>query len=335
MRAIATATKKHTKMRPIIKGLYTLAAIIFVASVSAQTQTYTHNGTTIKLRKISVEVGAEKPFSAIHLSDSHLAYADERNDERKIKLSARRTKLFGNPEAALEAQRQYAIEKNLPIIHTGDMIDFVSEANLDRAKAIFDKGEWLVCAGNHEYSLYVGEAKEDAAYRAQSYNKVEAIYPNNLTFYSRVINGVNFVMLDNGYYRISKEQFSQMKREVKKGLPIVMVCHNPLYTPELCSHSLKATKGKAGNVVGAPRTITDTYAQKERPKGEEWRNRTVQQRADKTTLRFCQWLKKQEMLRAILCGHCHFYYQTQFSPTATQYVTSAGYKGNGYIVEFK
>ena len=77
------------------------------------------------------------------------------------------------------------------------------------------------------------------------------------------------------------------------------------------------------------------YAYRIGPKGEEWRNRSVQQRADRTTLRFCKWLKKQEELKGILCGHCHFYFKSQFSPTATQYTVGAGYKGNGYIVHIK
>lgn len=308
---------------------------MFVASVSAQTISYTHEGATIKLRTIEIEAGAEKPFSVLHCSDSHLAYADEQDDSRKQKLANRRIKIFRNPEAMVRAHLQYAKERSLTIVHTGDMIDFVSSANLNKAKDIFGQGDWIVCAGNHEYSLYVGEAKEDAAYRAQSYDKVQAVYPNDLTFHSHIVNGVNFVTLDNGYYRFSKEQFAKMKAEVKRGLPIIMVCHNPLYTPDLCDYSLRASKGKAGHVVGAPHEITDTYAHKERPKGEEWRNRSVQQRADKTTLRFCKWLKKQEALKAILAGHCHFYYKTQFSPTATQYIVGAGYKGESYIVNIK
>lgn len=319
----------------IICGVCTLAATMFAAGVSAQTVSYTHNGTTIKLRTIEIEVGAEKPFSVLHISDSHLAYADERDNSRKQKLANRRIKGFKIPEASLKAHREYAKKNNMIIVHSGDMIDFVSEKNLDIAKDIFSEGDWIVCAGNHEYSQYVGEAKEDSAYRAQSYDKVQAVYPNDLTFHSRVVNGVNFVTLDNGYYRFSKEQFAKMKAEVKKGLPIVMVCHNPLYTPDLCNYSLEASKGKAGNVAGAPRKITDTYATKLRPEGEEWRNRSVQQRADKITLKFCKWLKKQKELKAILTGHCHFYYKTQFSKSATQYTVSKGYSGHGYIVNIK
>ena len=321
--------------KTILCGLYTLAAIVFAAGVSAQMQTYTHEGATIKINTVEIEAGIEKPFSVLHISDSHLVYADERDTERKMKLAARRSKKFRNSEAMVNAQRQYAIENNMPIIHTGDLCDFVSEANLDAAKRIFSKGEWIVAAGNHEYSLYVGEAKEDDAYRAQSYDKVQAVYPNNLRFYSKVINGVNFVAIDNGYYKFSKEQFSLMKKEVKKGLPIILACHNPLYTPGLCELIQKGDKTKPTGTVGAPFAVTEEYYHKERPAGEEWRNRNVQQRADKTTLKFHKWLQKQEELKGILCGHVHINSTTQFSPTAKQYSVRAGFRGVCNLVYIK
>ena len=321
--------------KTILCGLYTLAAIVFAASVSAQTRSYTHNGVTIKIYEIEIEAGAENPFSVLHISDSHLVYADERDGERKVKLAARRYKKMKDSESVINVHRQYAIENNLPIVHSGDMMDFVSEANIEAAKRVFSQGEWIVATGNHEFSLYVGEAKEDDAYRAQSYDKVQAVYPNDLTFYSKVINGVNFVALDNGYYKVSKEQFAKMKNEVKKGLPIILVCHNPLYTPELCELIQKGNKTQPSGTVGAPLEVTEQYYHKERPAGEEWRNRNVQQRADKTTLKFCKWLKKQEELKGILCGHVHINSETQFSPTAKQYSVRAGFRGACNLVHIK
>jgi 3',5'-cyclic AMP phosphodiesterase CpdA len=322
-------------IKNILCGLYTLAAIFFAASVSAQTQSYTKDNVTIKIGEIEIEAGIEKPFSVLHVSDSHLVYADERDTERKAKLAAKRAKKMRNSEAVLNVHRQYAMENNLMIVHSGDMMDFVSEANLDVAKRIFSQGDWLVAVGNHDFSLYVGEAKEDDAYRAQSYDKVQAVYPNDLTFYSKVVNGVNFVALDNGYFNITKEQFAKMKAEVKRGLPIILVCHNPLYTPELRELIQKGDKSKATGMVGAPLEVTEAYYHKERPAGEEWRNRNVQQRADKTTLKFCKWLKKQDELKAILCGHVHINSATQFSPTAKQYSVRAGFRGACNLVHIK
>ena len=58
-----------------------------------------------------------------------------------------------------------AKEYGVPIIHTGDLIDFVSLANLERAERFISENDCFTVAGNHEFSLYVGEAKEDAASR--------------------------------------------------------------------------------------------------------------------------------------------------------------------------
>ena len=312
--------------------LLSLTLIAFAATAHGES---IPNGIALKIKTIEIDAGAEKEFSVLHISDSHLALADERNDERKVKLSTKRTKIFGNSYAVIEAQRNFAKENDLTIVHTGDLIDFVSEANIECAAKLFSEGKWIVCAGNHEYSLYVGEAREDAAYRAQSYDKIQSAYPNDLTFYSRVTNGVNFVALDNGYYKFSKEQFSLMKKEVKRGLPIIMVCHNPLYSPEFCDYMLERTKGKATGLVGVPEKVTSTYINKPRPAGQEWKYTTIQQRADKTTLKFCKWLRKQETLKGILCGHIHSNTKSQFSPTAVQYSVRAGSRGQCCVVNIK
>ena len=66
----------------------------------------------------------------------------------------------------------------------------------------------------------------------------------------------------------------------------------------------------------------------------EWRDRRVQQRADAPTKEFIKYLKAQPLLKAILCGHCHAFWQEPFSPTAMQYVCSATYRGEGYAIGF-
>ena len=220
-------------------------------------------------------------------------------------------------------------------MHTGDLIDFVSHANLEYVKQKLEAVNCLISAGNHEYSQYVGEAKEDEAYKSQSYDKVQASYPNNLRFDSRIINGVNFVAIDDVYYNFTKEHKELMKAEVKKGLPIVMICHVPLYTPELYAIMMHQNKGRCAYVTGAPLELTQTYEQDpNRPPHEQWRNRSVQQQSDKETLDFIKWLKKQPLLKAIICGHLHLFYQGTFSPTAMQYIVGAGYAGQAYEIKF-
>ena len=287
----------------------------------------------LSLRSVRIPVGIEKPFSALHVSDSHLTFADTRDDERKWKLAAGRQRAFQRAEHYLDEAINFANRHEMPILHTGDLIDFVSEANLDMVAAHFQQADWFVCAGNHEFSQYVGEALEDEAYRAVSYDKVQAAFPNDITCASRVINGLNLVSLDNGYYQVNERQFRFVEEQVKKGLPIVLMVHVPFYTPEHCAFQLKNNKGLCAYMAGVPLEITSTYAPNFKGT-EQWRNRGVQQRATKTTLEFVDWLRKQPLLKGILAGHCHHYYQEQFSPTCTQFTVAAGYGGKAQVVQF-
>ncbi len=288
-----------------------------------------------EIRKIRIPVGAKAPFRALHISDTHITRVDDRDNERKKKLAEARGRVFPRAEQYFDAAIRYAEEQQITILHTGDIIDFVSEANMDFLKATLNVNNSFVSAGNHEYSQYVGEAREDAAYKAQSYRRIENSCPNNLTTASHVINGVNFVALDDVYYNFTKAQHKWMKQEVKRGLPIVLMCHVPIYTPEHCRSILEGNKGLAGYMTGAPLELTETYqTDPSLPADLQWRNRSVQQKADHETQDFIKWLKKQPLLKAVLCGHCHEFYAERLSPTAMQYTVGACYKGMAYEIEF-
>lgn len=284
---------------------------------------------------ITIPVGATEPFYALHLSDTHLTRVDERDNQRKKDLSQWRKESFPKAEAYFDAAIKYARQENMVILHTGDLIDFVSEANLDYVKEKLAGVDCFFAAGNHEYSQYVGEAKEDEAYKAQSYDKVQAAYPNNLKFATRVINGVNFVAIDDVYYNFTEEHLRLMKAEVKKGLPIVIMCHVPFYTPHFYEIEMHKTNGACAYVTGAPLKLTETYpGNPNLPEDELWRNRSVQQRADKATLDFVKWAKKQPLIKAILCGHNHDFYQGPFSDTAMQHMAGATYDGKATEIKF-
>lgn len=288
-----------------------------------------------ELRRIMIDVGASRPFSALHISDSHLTRVDSRDNERKMALSKKRAKIFPDAERYFSEALRYASANDMLLLHTGDLIDFVSDANLEYVANVLSSAYCFQSAGNHEYSQYVGEAKEDAAYKAQTYDRVQKAYANDLDFASFVVNGVNFVAVDDVYYNFTERQRKLMKKEMKKGLPVVMLCHVPLYTPGQCAAVLKSNGGKAGYVTGAPLEITSKYPDyPDLPPEKYWKNRSVQQRADEPTLKFISWLKKQPQLKAILCGHTHVFHQEQFSPTAVQYTVGAAYKGDAYEIEF-
>ncbi|MBQ6286367.1 MAG: metallophosphoesterase [Bacteroidales bacterium] len=290
----------------------------------------------LTIKEITLKVGATKPFDVLHMSDTHIVRADNRDDERKALLAAARLRHMNAGEHYMDEAIRYANEHGMYMMHTGDLYDFVSEANLDFAASRMLAADWFVSAGNHEYSKYVGEAKEDEAYKDDSREAVQGAYPNDLTFASRVINGVNFVAIDDVYYNITERQHALMEEEMKKGLPVIMLCHVPLYTPEFCASELEACNGNCAYLTGVPLEITSKYDPGVTyPEGEEWRYRKVQQKSDKPTLEFVAWLKEQKLLKAILCGHCHRFFEERFSPTAVQYAVDATYNGGVHVVHFR
>lgn len=288
----------------------------------------------LKVKEIEIAAGATKPFTAIQVSDTHIVRVDKRDNERKMMLAAGRS-FASHGEHYLDEAINLAKKDGSLLLHTGDMIDFVSEANLETAEDHFAGNDWFVSAGNHEYSQYVGEAKEDAAYKAQSFARVQAAFPNDLSFASRVVNGVDFVAIDDVYYNVTAEIHERCRKEFEKGLPVVLLCHVPFYGPELYKYVMTATHNRCAYVTGAPDERVATYEKgKVYPPGEEWRHRAVQQKTDRPTADFIAWLKEQKLLKAILCGHLHHHFEERFSPTAIQYVCSATYKGDACKIRF-
>ena len=304
-----------------------------LAQVDAESNDYIDLKT---VRHLTIPVGATKPFKALHLSDTHLTRVDDRDNERKHKLAESRRKVFPMAERYFDAAIRYAAANKLMMLHTGDLQDFVSYANLDCIAQKLGVGDWFTAAGNHEYSQYVGEAREDEAYKAQSYDKVQAVFPNDLTVASRIINGVNFVAIDNVYYYVTAEQHQAVKREFEKGLPVVLMCHIPFYTPEHCQVTLKKHQGRTSYMVATPPQIINDYrSNPDNPVSESHRNRPVPATlVSPATQEFYDWLKEQPQLKAILCGHMHEFFEERFSPTAVQYTVGANYFGYAQEIEF-
>ena len=278
----------------------------------------------MKLIETNITVGAVEPFELLHISDTHLTLADDRDDERKLKLAEERAKYFPHAEEYLAEAEEYAAERDMTIVHTGDLIDFVSEANLDRAREFCENNDVFFAAGNHEFSLYVGEAFEDEAYKMQSFALVQSFCGNDLRFASRVMHGVNFVALDNVYYDFTARQLEQLKAEVARGLPIVLMMHTPLYTQALCAHAMEELHQPCAYLVGAPEECLAAYPP----------DRRVQQQPTRDTLAMIDYIQSQPQIRAILAGHLHYNYEGPLPCGTMQYVTGGGFQNCAREITF-
>lgn len=257
----------------------------------------------MKTPTIQIKVGAETPFKIMHITDTHLMRVDERECERKLALAKSRYPVFPRVEENFAHICELADKLRIPIVHTGDFLDFVSMKNLETVKEFTEKYDVFTSAGNHDFSLFMGEAFEDADYRNQSLATVQKSFTNDIRASSRVINGVNFVALDNGYYLFDEMQFDFLEKEVEKGYPIVLALHVPLYEKQLFD-DLYYNREKFGMrpltypcayLAGVPNELLQRYAD----------HLIKQQTPDKITLAMIEYIKEQPLIKAVLCGHLH------------------------------
>jgi len=253
-----------------------------------------------------------RPFSVLHISDTHLtdAYPDE--DQWKQKLKAQSTPQFGgHQEESLRESVAWAKANCDYLIHTGDVMDWHSRKNLDLAKKYLGNAAFGAI-GNHEFTLYHYLAKKAGVSKskAEILKILQPYFPFDLTFASQVINGVNFVSLDDTCARVSVEQVRRFKAEVEKGYPIVLLKHVPYYTDFIWTATEKYwTSGTHFRTTTVPPRRNDALAQVNDP----------------VTRDFVAYLKTVKELKAILAGHEHITVQDRFSPTAMEYLVGGNY----------
>ncbi len=268
----------------------------------------------MKLIRSTVEVGLERPVKLLHVTDTHLGLVDESDDERKHKLSKR----FSNPmiETYLYEQISYAAENCDLLVHTGDLIDFISDANVKKAREILKDERIFFTAGNHDFSRYVGEAWEDKSYKMNSY-MLTGGFGTPMFFDSRVVGGLNIVGIDNSYYTFEDWQLSRLKKEVAKGLPVILAFHDPLFEQSLYDYHMSIPGSDCTYLVGCDEEHLEPYSE----------FRAVQQRPDAPTLAMIDYIKSEPAIKAILTGHLHFDFESFVAPGMPQFVTGGGYDG--------
>lgn len=284
----------------------------------------------LTLERTTINAGAEKPFRLLHVTDTHICLADERDDERKRELAKKRAAAFegGIPGSCMEYFRQscnFAREQNALLVHTGDLFDFVSEAHLEIAPKLLSlPDDYFMAVGNHEFSLYVGEAFEDETYKAQSFDRVQAAMPRyNLRFDSRIVNGVNLIAIDDVYYDFSAYALERLKAEAEKGLPMILFFHTPLYTPELYDEIINKRGAAYCSIIGVPTELMQNYDD----------HRFRQQVCTPQTQRFIDYMLSQPLIKAVVAGHKHFSHESPLKNGVMQYITGCQYDNIARLIE--
>lgn len=263
----------------------------------------------IKIIKSELKLGAISPFKLLHVTDSHIALDDPGQ-------SFGRFEIFPDAERFFEQTAEYAKTNNIPILHTGDFIDFTSGANLEYIDKHLAPLDYMYAAGNHDFCHRVGFAREDKQYKLDQMKLTAPHIRCNLHFDSRVINGVNIVTLDNSYYLMTEGQIDLLRAEAAKGLPIILAMHNPLYTKEYADIIL-GEGNKCSYLCGAPEEYTSKYPE----------DRRLQQTPDEATLKAIDYILSELLIKAVIVGHTHRNYECLLPNGVPQITTAGGYSG--------
>ena len=269
----------------------------------------------MELIKSTLNIGLERPLKVLHVTDSHVALVDDRDNERKHALAKR----LGSAKKEQFFQEQLEYAKNCCdlMVHTGDLIDFTSYANFDFARKVLAEEKVFFTAGNHEFSQYVGEAYEDRAYKMNSFREMQPGLGAPLFFNSRIVGGVNFVAIDDSYHQFEPWQLTRLQKELDKGLPIILCLHVPLFEKKLYDYHIERSgPGSCSYLLGSD---------EDHLPDDEWRAIEIRPRG--ITTEMAAFIKSQPLIKAVLAGHIHFNFVSELAPGMPQFITGVGCDG--------
>ena len=272
-----------------------------------------------------------KAFKVMFISDCHITIEDKRgkpyyeyakrmggtavNPENYGKSNSRDTILLASLDRAKEVQVDL-------VLLGGDIINFPSKASVELVKEIMDKSglPWRYISGNHDWHY---EGKKGTSFELREKWLQESIAPlyqgANPLYASYVVNGINFIMIDDSTFEITEDQLSFFKKEIARGLPIILTMHIPLYLP---GHNIDYG-------CGSPdwNQANDSYHKIERRMPWPVKGHS------ETTYAFRKIVFESKNVIGICAGHTHEE-MIDFYQGKLQIVTGANFNGEDVIIDF-
>lgn len=257
-----------------------------------------------------INIGAKEPFRLLHVTDIHVACPDGTDEERIIALAEKRRHTYPFSLRVLEETEALAKKENaLPLI-TGDMMDCFSHGSSEIIRKFTDRNDCIFVAGNHDFRVFGGMQYDVPSSREKNLNAVSSLFRNDIRFFSKEINGINVVGIDNAYYRFEEFQLEMLKKEVEKGLPIILAMHVPLYTED-CYDLMITEKRRYASLVCVPEDKMQIYPPE----------RYEQQKEDKITREMYDFILSEKRIKLIVCGHVHKNFEATLPSGVPQLIT--------------
>jgi len=259
--------------------------------------------------------GLQREVRLLHITDSHVAEADER-DEQRIVLDAERCRQIYGGHASEYFEEAIRNSSELQVdctIFTGDIVQFPSIRNVEYIEEQFGllSAPYLYTLGNHDW-LFTHHTPQDEL-RAAVQPQFARAAGGDAALGMTEIAGVKLITLDNSNYQIDEAQLQFVKEQLAANQPTLLFFHIPLCLPDLLGKTLDVWQDPI--LIDAP----DWDA--------EARLRWGLRPADESTREFHRMITAGDYpnLAAIFCGHLHFPHREAFGDQRYQYVTKAGF----------
>ena len=261
----------------------------------------------LRISSHTVDVGATKPFRAVHFSDTHVNFSDIEEmyaSEGNYRAGTGRYARFPQAVPSFYATLDFAArEPGTLLLHTGDLIDFGTRACYDFVRHNLKGLDLIYAVGNHEFE------RPDSSYNPDPEAQMAALAATgvfgDLSCSSRVVNGVNFVAFDNARFgrgNVLPRVRESVRRELDRGLPVVLMCHIPPYVSK--EFHVAHMQGEIDLALqrNAQRDVGAILARK----------RTASWNGDEETVAFWKEIREHANFKALLCGHRHWPWSEPF-----------------------
>ena len=258
--------------------------------------------------------GITRRYRLLHITDLHMTdLAGDETPERVAVGTERHEKMF-DWQGIRASQRLYDYidwavkEKADMIVLTGDILDFPSEPNLYKLHDALQAGKipYFYVLGNHDWTYLDHWQSPDQ--RALYRPRLVDLCDGNADFHYTEFPDLILAGFDNGEECFSEEQCRALDMLQKKGKPIILLCHVPFTSPTLDETVTNVwhrniSLGETGIVKGE----TLAFLDKMTGKGTN--------------------------VRAVICGHVHFFHEDQIRETIPQYISGVASEGNCRIID--
>lgn len=268
--------------------------------------------------------GLHQPITLMHITDSHLVLADERDPDAVKLLPDRASKRPDAPALFAEnLNRSNELAADATIL-TGDIISFPAWAGIDAIHAGVQTLEapYLYTLGNHDWYFPYLEFNDWT--RADHYPRFHGLTEGNPAYQVKEIGGVRLITLDNSNYQVTPAQLAFLTEQLATGQPCLLFIHIPIAIPALIPPVVERFKSPI--IMAATEGWT-----------EETRAALPHVLANETTLA-CHTLLTSgatENLVGIFCGHVHFSHQAAYREGRFQYVTVPSFEAGHRVIRLE